>query len=370
MSKSLTLKKAKTAPVVATKEVTKKVLTATKAKPVAKAEKKPAAPRYEVGGNVQFTGYSEAVEGGLFTEGQVLTIVEVVPADAESAAMLSCIAADSYADYQLDPESVEGEQVSLDEVIAIKSKSNAVAKIVKEEATPFKNIGEMEEILKGGTPLEVAVTLFEDTNRTDFYLGGVLSKIYGEALYKEAGFTGDNGWSEYLLQTFGFKERKASYLMQIYQIFSQIDGLDVAKLSSIGWSKASKIANYVTAQNVDELLTLADESSILDLDVTLKEDFTTDGANAQGKSATRNSGKVKRITFGPYRLFEDTAEGTAMVITEAKKQFGADYDDHQVFERIVQEWAADHLGEDKQAKVSKAVSAKSKELAKAGLTKE
>lgn len=181
-----------------------------------------------------------------------------------------------------------------------------------------------------------------DVNRNYFYLGGVLAHIFDERLHeKKYGYKGEDSFSQFCEEQFGFKARKAHYWIDIYRNFSRLENFDEKKLGKIGWSKAALLGGYVTDDNVDELVKTAEKETVSELKETLKVDYVSDGKTPSGRSASRTSNKIKRVTF-THQLFEDQAEGVSMILDSAKKQLGIE-DPNQVFEHIVNEWAADHL---------------------------
>jgi hypothetical protein len=78
-----------------------------------------------------------------------------------------------------------------------------------------------------------------------------LGKLLREAQEK------DNLSIDQVVKRFGVHKRKAYYLIQIDQVFG---GLDVSRdrLRRVGWTKLAELHPFVTPDNVDRLLTLAE----------------------------------------------------------------------------------------------------------------
>ncbi|RUP07742.1 hypothetical protein [Hyphomicrobium sp.] len=63
--------------------------------------------------------------------------------------------------------------------------------------------------------------------------------------------------------------RTAFYWAEIGRVFGELD-VDEKRLSAIGWTKAQIIAKYISQDNCEELLTLAEASSAHDLALLMR----------------------------------------------------------------------------------------------------
>jgi hypothetical protein len=329
-------------------------------------------PEYKVGDTLQFVGYAtkkDKNEKPVFKPGDPVTVAAIEEQkvgdgdNAKTEKVIVAVMPTDFDKYKADPEdeSITGDVLAFNEVKRFKGKPPALP-------VEVKNVGDLNKLLKKGDLLDTARGLYEDAQKNFFYFGGVLAHIYHESKYKtQYGFNDPKtGWDEFCQQNFGFKGRKGLYWVDIYMKYSAIPNFDPKKLESIGWSKAAVAANYVTADNVDEIIDKAEDENFETFRETLKEEFTSEGKTATGRAASRGASKVKRITFGPYRLYEDQAEGVALVLDSAKKQVGSD-DPNVIFEHIVMQWATDHLSANKLQQAQRAQSSKRKALVKAGV---
>lgn len=106
--------------------------------------------------------------------------------------------------------------------------------------------------------LDAAKALITQVDEAYFTLGGVLSHIYYEGIYKtiSADYNGKKGFALYTAKELNVAYRKAMYLIDIYTTFRRL-GADETQLSRIGWSKAKELTRFATVDNFDELLEAA-----------------------------------------------------------------------------------------------------------------
>lgn len=246
-----------------------------------------------------------------------------------------------------------------------KAKAKGKAKDEKEEeADAFPALEtEDEEILAlidGADVLELAEELVEDSAALDYKLGGVLyhvrlSKAYQDLdpAYKENG-----GFGLYVKDKLNIEYRKAMYLIDIYYKFN-LFGIDASKVQELGWTKCSKIAAVMTDDNAEELVELAEKSSVSELNDTIKESY---------KEVGGTKGEKRRKVAFKFRLWEDQASAVEETIKATAESMGFK-DLSDAFEHIVMEWAAEHPIEKKapakSAKTEAKAPAKAKATAKA-----
>lgn len=223
---------------------------------------------------------------------------------------------------------------------ATKGKAKAPAKEEKaeesDELAPLENEDEDIVALVEGAEniLELASELVEEGAELDYRLGGVLyhvrlSKEFQnlDDRYKENG-----GFGLYVKEHLNIEYRKAMYLIDIYYKFNMY-GIAADKVKEIGWTKAAKIAAVMTDDNAEDLVELAEQNTVADLQDTIKEQYVA------GKGAATE--KKKRVTF-KFRLFEENATVVTEILEEAAQTLGTK-DLAAVFEHIVTEWGAEYL---------------------------
>lgn len=252
-----------------------------------------------------------------------------------------------------------------------KGKGKAAAKPKKEEPEekdesealpPLENEDEdIVELVNGADDIvALAAELVEDSAALDYKLGGVLyhtrlGKAYQEvdAKYAEKG-----GWQLFIDEQLpGLGYRKAMHLIDIYYKFN-LFGIDAAKVQELGWTKCSKIAQVMTEENAEELVELAESSSVAELNDTIKESYKEVGGTAGDKR--------RKVAF-KFRLWEDQAAGVQDTIAAVQEAMGFK-DPSDAFEHIVMEWAAEHPVE-KKAKAKVAAKTEAKAAAPAGKAK-
>lgn len=245
-----------------------------------------------------------------------------------------------------------------------KAKAKAAPKEEEEEALPVleNEDEEIVELVEGAESiLELAEELVEDSAALDYKLGGVLYHVRLGSEYKELDdrYKENGGFGLYVKERLNIEYRKAMYLIDIYFKFNQY-GIDASKVQELGWTKCSKIAAVMTEDNAEELVELAEGSSVAELSDAIKESYKDLGGNTGGKE------KRRKIAF-KFRLWEDQATGVAETIKAVAQSMGFK-DESDAFEHIVMEWAAEHPIE-KKAKTKAAPKSEEKAAAPAGKAK-
>jgi hypothetical protein len=318
------------------------------AKKAAEAAAKPAKPVavLAVGAFVKFLGYRANVtkDEAIFKADEILYLIEVGTADDKSVVYSAIKAADlgEYQDSGLD--NITGGEVTPQEVAELKG--TALEKAT-EQFTPVAIIGKLEDLLAEaeGDAIQVAVELNREIQAAYFWMGGALAKILQEGTYLKANggqFDGEDAFNEFTNAEFAFSGSKGRALARIYTTFSKIEGFDPDRLASVDWSKVSIAEKYVTPENVDTVLEIAESSTQRELAVTLKEKFASGNTTPSGKTASRSS--IQKVTLA-FKFEEDAAETVKLVIKQAMTQIGTE-SESLALERIMLEWAEDHVDGD------------------------
>lgn len=228
------------------------------------------------------------------------------------------------------------------------AKGKAAAKgkeVENEEADPYPALdeedGEILELINGADLIELAQEVAEDSAAMDYKLGGILYHIRLDKAYQEVDpqYAATGGFGLFIKDKLNIEYRKAMYLIDIYYKFN-LFGIDAEKVRELGWTKCSRIASVMTEDNAEELVELAEESTLADLADTIKESYSR---------ATASVGeKRKKITF-KFRLWEDQADSVRAILDGVTEQMGFK-DPADAFEHIVVEWAAEHFEATKKSK--------------------
>lgn len=183
--------------------------------------------------------------------------------------------------------------------------------------------------------------MVNDAEVLNYKLGGILYHLRLGKSYQEVDkkYAVKGGWQLFIEEQIpGLGYRKAMNLIDIYYEVN-LHGIDPAKVQQIGWAKMAKIAQVMTAENADELVELAETSTVAVLTDTIKESYKEVGSTAGEKR--------KKIMF-KFRLWEDQATGVDEIIKATQESMGFK-DPSDAFEHIVMEWAAEHPLEPKKA---------------------
>lgn len=181
----------------------------------------------------------------------------------------------------------------------------------KDKSNVLFAVAEEVEGLTKPKALNLAEKL-SDTIETDYLrLGGVLKVIY-----ENAWFEGYETFGSFVAEKFGFQERKAKYLMEIYT--SLIDKMiPWEKVSKLGWTKLKDLARFLTPENVDEWVEKAMPLTVVELQQLLKQE------NASKEKSVSTTDDVTTVKF---KLKNDQAETIQQALNKAKAEGGTDYD--------------------------------------------
>jgi hypothetical protein len=342
---------------------------------------------YTVGQTVIFTGYSEATsdgstpilkpnttviiqrerpDGGFIVapvdggEADVVFPEEIVPLDGEASVDASSVitgapspapAAQETAPKAKATKAAKAEKPVTKKAAATKATPTKAVEAtdIETEDAPLQGSGPNASLALGGEnsgpalsdsdavaamlsemdALDAAKALIAQSEETYFTLGGVLSHIYHEGIYKRAGFTGKRGFEEYVEAELNVKYRKAMYLINLYTKFREL-GVDEKRLTEIGWSKAKELTNYATTANFDDLIEVAKESKNREELVSYLKNSFTGGSQGTGEDQVRKT----RVNFV---LFADQAETVNRALDVAKEKTGTD-NLSQALEYICAEW--------------------------------
>lgn len=186
--------------------------------------------------------------------------------------------------------------------------------------------------------LDLAKETAEEASAVEYKLGGILFHVRKTGAYKELDdkFSEKGGFGLYVLEHLNVEYRKAMYLIDIYYKWNKF-GLDSAKVASIGWAKAAKIAAVMTEDTAEELLELAEGNTVADLVENIKTNY---------KEVGGQKGEKKMLKTFKFRLFEDQAAAVEEVLNSVAAAMEFKNLD-LAFEHIVMEWATEHPVEKK-----------------------
>lgn len=195
--------------------------------------------------------------------------------------------------------------------------------------------------------IAAAHDLAESGEATMFALGGVLAHIKrndlhlaiegeeededGNALPAYA--PGLKGFNAYVENTLGYASRKAAYLVDLYEKFSQIT--TEAKIAKIGWTKLRELLPLdIDKTNVEEWLEFAKESSTAEVKAEVSKTLVNAGGKLHGNKSTSEKTKLNLI------LFDDQGKMVEEAFDKAREVIGEEATASQCFVHIVTEWMA------------------------------
>lgn len=201
------------------------------------------------------------------------------------------------------------------------TKAAATAKATEAKRTANATVGEnliaftaeaVEKLTKAKALIE-ATKLNENIDNNAFRLGGVLKRIHENSWFEEKYPT----FAEYVENEFGFKLRKAQYLMTIYTELTH-QQIPWEKISKLGWTKIKELAPILSIENVDEWVAKAEPVSVAELKILIKGQTPDDNT-----ASTKTQSDVKSMNF---KLKNDQVDTVASALAKAKAQINTEFD--------------------------------------------
>ena len=178
-------------------------------------------------------------------------------------------------------------------------------------------MGEIEKI-ESEAELAVAIKVEMDRNNTsDFRIGGFLSKAMTETWYG-----GHEDLGSYAMEEFGFKPRKAKYLIAIYRNLCD-SGLPLDKVMSIGWVKLKECIAFLTETNLDEWVKKAKKlntAQFLEDARAHKKQLTITGS-----AASSSSTEAPNVTMMTFKFHDDQKVIVDEALNQAKKEGNTEF---------------------------------------------
>ena len=208
-----------------------------------------------------------------------------------------------------DTEVQDGAQAQVQEeaqaTVAVGKKKHQVD-LIAEVAAEVETLSKVKA-------LNEAIRLAENIETNYFKLGGVLNLIH-----QNTWFEGYESFGLFVFEKFGFQERKAKYLIEIYKelVTKQIPW---AKVQHLGWTKLKDLARVLTQDNVDEWVAKAEKVTVLELQAMLKATQAPD----DGAPATKTTDDVTVLKF---KLKADQLETVQSGLNKAKAELGTEFD--------------------------------------------
>lgn len=177
--------------------------------------------------------------------------------------------------------------------------------------------------------LKEARELADGVELNYFRLGGILRRIF-----ENSWFEGHESFGAFVSGEFGFQERKAKYLMEIYEALVDKQ-IPWAKVSGLGWTKLKDLAKILTLENVDEWVEKAKGLSVIELQNLLKGDKS---AGAAGSGSTSDD-----VTIVKFKLKPDALETVQTALAKAKGETGTEFD-NVALENLCSAYLAGSIG--------------------------
>ncbi|MEG1728729.1 MAG: hypothetical protein RR280_04220 [Bacteroidaceae bacterium] len=179
----------------------------------------------------------------------------------------------------------------------------------------FTDTATAVEGMTKGKALAEAVKCAKESDDSLFKLGGLLAKILENKWFDDHETFGD-----YVFETFGFQERKARYLIEIYvELVNQ--RIPYEKVAILGWTKIKMLAKLLDINNVDEWVERAGQLSVRELEAVIKAQKGGEDEGEEKNTSTENN--VKSINF---KLHPDQVDSVNSALAKAKAEKDTTFD--------------------------------------------
>lgn len=192
------------------------------------------------------------------------------------------------------------------EVKASKTKSDKTGDL-------FLDVAHEVESLSKTQALNQAQKLAETVETSYLKLGGILKLIFDNQW-----FEGFENFDKFVFETYGFRGRKARYLMDIYThlVNKQIPW---DKVHHLGWTKLKELAPSLTLENLDEMVAKAENLTVAELQILLKPT-----AEGEGEKTQKTTSDLVKVTF---KFKTDQSEIVNQALAKAKGELNTNFDE-------------------------------------------
>lgn len=160
--------------------------------------------------------------------------------------------------------------------------------------------------------LGLAATLANSIETDYLRLGGVLKVIKDNAW-----FDGYADFETFVLENYGFQQRKAFYLIEIYDALVDKQ-IPWEKVAGLGWTKLKDLAKHLTPENVDEWVEKASKLTVSELQQLLKG---TGDAEKGGTVSTTSTMQTMKFV-----LVNDQIETVKAALAKVKAEVNTEHD--------------------------------------------
>lgn len=216
------------------------------------------------------------------------------------------------------PVPTEAEGATVTKTKAVPAEKASVA--VSDKTDLIVSTAHDIENMKQDKALALVPRLLDNIENDYFKLGGVLSLIQSQGWFQDKGYETFRAFVESEL---GMQYRKSMYLIGIYNNLVQA-GVPWDKVKSLGWTKLNELAPILALDNVDDWVSLAEESTVLQLREAIKE--AQAGTSADGGKPNPDAAADKTTTTMTFKVHTDQKATIREALDKAKHQSGTDVD--------------------------------------------
>lgn len=169
------------------------------------------------------------------------------------------------------------------------------------------------ENLKEDKAFKMVPQLLNNIDHDYFRLGGVLSVIQNQGWYMDKKH---ESFRSFVESDCNIAYRKAMYLIEIYNGLVE-SGVQWEQVKHLGWTKLKELAKFLTTENVEDWVAIAESLTVLQLIEHIKEQSAGTG-NAPEGGVQADASEASKTTTVTFKLHKDQKETVLEAIDKAK----------------------------------------------------
>jgi hypothetical protein len=199
---------------------------------------------------------------------------------------------------------VPAPQAAIAQVAKVKEKAQKTGNLILDVASGVETLTKVKALNR-------ADKLVEDIDNNSFELGGILKVIFDQGWHE-----GFESFGDFVFEKYGFQERKARYLMEIYDALVT-KNIPWEKVAPLGWTKIKDLAKILTPENVDQWVEKAKLMTVKELQAALKANQPA----ADGETKTASDAATWKV-----KLKTDQLETVSSAMSKGKAEMGTEFD--------------------------------------------
>jgi hypothetical protein len=207
-----------------------------------------------------------------------------------------------------------------DSIVEAEIKPKAKAKKAQHDDLIVSIVAEIGGLDAEGA-LKAVPALLDGAEENYFKLGGVLSFIHSNKFWKTLEQFKDSNFKEFVEAEYGIHYRRAMVWIEIYDKLVE-SGVPWSKIQHVGWTKIRDLAKILTADNVDEWVHRALNSTVMQLQDLIAKAMAGTLPNS---GLTPTDDHKSEVTTFTVKVHSEQKVTINLAIEKAKVEAGTEY---------------------------------------------